>query len=284
MIYYGANDGMLHAVNGGFFDEKNDRFWKAQELSSEGYVTRTDSGPGLGTEMWAYVPYNLQPHMKCLTDLDYNEHHKYFVDKEPRIFDMQIDRNPIPFSVGRVCPRFCETRCRRILIDEPVSINHLKRFVADWCMEHEIDLKIPKDRPTGKRIAVIGGGPAGLTAAWFLTKKGHSVTIFEAAPKLGGALRYGFPDYKIPKDIVDYEVNAVLRMGINVQQSQKWGTDFTLQDLKDSGFDATFIAIGATVDVPFDVPCTDKDNVFTAVDFLRQINEGRKLDRSHCKK
>lgn len=189
-----------------------------------------------------------------------------------------MDRNPMPFSVGRVCPRFCETRCRRILIDEPVSINHLKRFVADWCMEHEIDLKIPKDKPTGKRIAVIGGGPAGLTAAWFLTKKGHSVTIFEAAPKLGGALRYGLPDYKIPKDIVDYEVNAILRMGINVQQSQKWGTDFTLQDLKDSGFDATFIAIGATVDVPFDVPCTDKENVFTAAKFLRQINEGRKLD------
>ena len=90
-----------------------------------------------------------------------------------------MDRNPLPFSVGRVCPRFCETRCRRILIDEPVSINHLKRFVADWCMKKEINLKIPKDKPTGKRIAVIGGGPAGLTAAWFLAKKGHEVTIFE---------------------------------------------------------------------------------------------------------
>jgi len=189
-----------------------------------------------------------------------------------------MERNPIPFSVGRVCPRFCETRCRRILIDEPVSINHLKRFVADWCMSNEIDLKIPKDKPTGKRIAVIGGGPAGLTVAWFLTRKGHEVTIFEAAPKLGGALRYGFPDYKIPKEIVDYEVNTILRMGINIRLSQKWGKDFTLQDLKDMGFDATFIGIGATVDVPFDVPCTDKENVYTATNFLRMINEGRKLD------
>ncbi len=189
-----------------------------------------------------------------------------------------MDRNPVPFSVGRVCPRFCETRCRRILIDEPVSINHLKRFVADWCMKNEIDLKIPKDKPTGKRIAVIGGGPAGLTAAWFLTKKGHDVTIFEAAPKLGGNLRYGFPDYKIPKEIVDYEVNSILRMGINVRLSQRWGTDFNLQDLKESGFDATFIGIGATVDVPFDVPCTDKEHVYTAANYLRMINEGRELE------
>ncbi|MCF6188015.1 MAG: FAD-dependent oxidoreductase, partial [Desulfobulbaceae bacterium] len=121
-----------------------------------------------------------------------------------------MDRNPVPFSVGRVCPRFCETRCRRILIDEPVSINHLKRFVADWCMANNIDLAIPKDKPTGRRIAVIGGGPAGLSAAFFLTRKGHDVTIFESEPKLGGALRYGFPEYKVPKEILDYEIKAIL--------------------------------------------------------------------------
>ncbi len=189
-----------------------------------------------------------------------------------------MERNPVPFSVGRVCPRFCETRCRRILVDEPVSINHLKRFVADWCMSREIDLKIPKEPATGKRIAVIGGGPAGLTAAFFLSRKGHQVTILEAAPMLGGALRYGFPEYKIPKDVLNYEINMILRMGISVRLSQKWGRDFTLQDLLDEGFDAVFIGIGTCVDQPLNIPCAVQDNVYTAYSFLRKVNEGRKIN------
>jgi len=189
-----------------------------------------------------------------------------------------MERNPVPFSVGRVCPRFCETRCRRLLVDDPIHINHLKRFVADWCMTHEINLNIPREKPTGRRIAVIGGGPSGLTAAYFLTRKGHDVTILEAAPKLGGALRYGFPEYKIPKEVLDYEINTILRMGISIRLNQKWGKDFTLQELRDQGFQAVFIGIGACVDEPLEIPCSRKPNVYTATDFLRMVNEGRKLE------
>lgn len=189
-----------------------------------------------------------------------------------------MERNPVPFSVGRVCPRFCETRCRRLLVDDPVHINHLKRFVADWCMSHEIKMNIPQDKPSGKRVAVIGGGPAGLTAAYFLTRKGHDVTIFEAAPKLGGALRYGLPEYKIPKDILDYEINTILRMGISIRLNQEWGKDYTLNDLQDQGFDATFIGIGAGVDEPLEIPCSEKPHVYTASRFLRMVNEGRTLE------
>jgi len=183
-----------------------------------------------------------------------------------------MERNPLPFSVGRVCPRFCETRCRRILVDEPVSINHLKRFVADWCMANKIDLKIPKEAPTGKRIAVIGGGPAGLSGAFYLARKGHDVTVFEAAPKLGGMLRYGIPEYKVPKDVLDYEITTILQVGISVRLGQKWGKDFTLQSLRDQGYDATLISIGAPVDQPLEIPGANLPGVIPASKFLHAVN------------
>ena len=188
-----------------------------------------------------------------------------------------MERNPFPFSVGRVCPRFCETRCRRILVDEPVSINHLKRFVADWCMTNHIDLQIPRERPTGKRVAVIGGGPAGLTGAYYLARKGHDVTLFEANPKLGGMLRYGIPTYKIDRKVLDYETNMILRMGISVRLSQKWGKDFTLQDLKDQGYSAILVAIGAGLDKPLEIPGGRLLKVMTATKVLRDAAEGKRI-------
>ncbi len=186
-----------------------------------------------------------------------------------------MERNPLPFSVGRVCPRFCETRCRRILVDDPVSINHLKRFVADWCMANKVDLRLGKGDATGKSIAVIGGGPAGLTAAYFLARKGHEVTIFEAAPKLGGMLRYGLPEYKIPRDVLDYEINTILRLGINVRLNQKWGLDFTLQDLQDQNFDSTLLTVGCQVDEPLDIPGATLGGVMPASLFLKEMAMGK---------
>jgi len=189
-----------------------------------------------------------------------------------------MERNPFPFSVGRVCPRFCETKCRRVLVDGPVAINHLKRFVADWCMSNNVDLNIPKGKSTGKKVAVIGGGPAGLSGAYYLSRKGHDVTVFESNPKLGGMLRYGFQEYKIPRKVLDYETDTILKMGISVAFNQKWGRDFTLQDLKDKGFDATLVAIGAGVDKPLDIPGSKNPKVHTAAKFLKEVSEGCSCD------
>ena len=189
-----------------------------------------------------------------------------------------MERNPFPFSVGRVCPRFCETKCRRVLVEEPIAINHLKRFVADWCMGNKIDLRISKEPSTGKKVAVIGGGPAGLTGAYFLARKGHEVTVYEAAPELGGMLRYGFPEFKIPKAVLDYEINTLLQLGIIVQTGQKWGADYTLQDLKDSGFDAILIAIGNPVDKPLEIPGQALSGVMGSSEFLKKITTGEDTD------
>jgi len=151
--------------------------------------------------------------------------------------------NPLPLSIGRVCVRDCEVACRRGIVDSPVAINYLKRFVADRDARSKWTPKTGV--ASGKRVAVIGGGPAGLSAAYYLRLKGHGVTIFEKWPKLGGMLRYGIPEYRLPKGVLDDEIAWILDLGVEVRTGQVLGRDFSLDDLKREGFDATFLAIGA---------------------------------------
>jgi homotetrameric NADPH-dependent glutamate synthase len=162
-----------------------------------------------------------------------------------RAIEVIKETNPLPLTCGRVCPHPCEERCRLGRVAEPVNINHLKRFVADYEMSSGVRITPYQAPDTGKRVAIIGGGPAGLTCAFFLARYGHRPAIFEAMPQLGGMLRYGIPEYRLPKAILDWEIEGILEMGVEVRTGVAMGTDFTIDSLKEEGYEAVFLGTGA---------------------------------------
>jgi len=188
------------------------------------------------------------------------------------------ERNPLILSCGRVCPHPCENYCRRGIEDEAVSINQLKRFVADFEMNSGKRLPIACAPDTGKKVAVIGGGPAGLSAAYFLRRLGHNATIFEAMPHLGGMIRYGIPEYRLPKEILDWEIQGLLNLGIEARVNVRMGEDFTMGDLAFEGYDAVFMGIGAWSDMRLGIDGEDLKGCYKAIDFLSRLSGGEKFD------
>ena len=186
-------------------------------------------------------------------------------------------RNPLLLACGRVCPHPCEDYCRRGIEDEPVSINQLKRFAADFEMNSGRHYPITCAPDTGKKVAVIGGGPAGLSCAYFLRRVGHGVTIFEAMPKLGGMIRYGIPEYRLPKKMLDWEIDSILNLGVPAKTDMKMGRDFTMKSLLEEGYDAIFLGIGAWQDYALKVKGEDLNGCFTGIDFLARIGLGEKV-------
>ena len=180
------------------------------------------------------------------------------------------DNIPLPASLGRVCPHPCEEKCRRGLIDEPVSIQWLKRFAADQDLMSE-EAFIPEcDPDTGKRVAIIGGGPMGLSAAYFLRQKGHDVTIFEAMPKAGGMLRYGIPEYRLPKEVLDEEILTISKMGVEIITDTKIGADIPFETVRED-FDAVLLGIGAWISTGVGCKGEDAEGVIGGIDFLRRV-------------
>jgi len=179
------------------------------------------------------------------------------------------ETNPLPLICGRVCVRKCEVACRRGRVEEAVAINDLKRYVADWDLAHPYIPEL-KSR-NGKRVAVVGGGPSGLTCAYFLRREGYSVTIFEALPQLGGMLRYGIPEYRLPKNILDQEINWLLGLGIDARTNVRLGGDFNLSDLLQNGYQATFLGMGAHKATPMGIEGEGGPGVLPGVDFLRSV-------------
>ncbi|MFW9735245.1 formate dehydrogenase subunit alpha [Vibrio parahaemolyticus] len=175
---------------------------------------------------------------------------------------------PMPLSIGRVCPAFCESECRRSLVDEPIAIRQLKRHAADADLAaHEA--YVPEKKPAKHRkIAVVGSGPGGLTAGYYLSNEGYDVTVFESMPKAGGWLRYGIPEYRLPKDILDKEIELMCRNGMQVETNKKLGVDFTLSQLSED-YDAVCLAVGASQAVEMNYSGSDLDGCYLGVDYLK---------------
>ncbi len=179
--------------------------------------------------------------------------------------------NPLPAVCGRICPHPCETLCYRGGQDEPIAIEELKRFVADRDLFSE-DPYIPEKKPPkNKRVAIIGSGPAGLTASYYLAIEGYEVVVFEAMDKPGGMLQYGIPSFRLDKRIVEKEIEIIKKLGVSFKTEVFWGKDFTLSGLKRDGFDAIFIAVGACKPIELGIPGEHLRNVYHGVDFLKAI-------------
>ena len=182
--------------------------------------------------------------------------------------------NPLPAVCGLICEHPCEVRCRRTMVDDPVNIRGLKRFAAD----HAGDVPLPVPAvATGKKVAVIGGGPGGISAAYYLTLMGHEVTIFEQRKKLGGMLRYGIPNYRLPREELDREINHLLSLGIHVKTEVTVGEDPNIADLREE-YDAVYIAIGAHIDRKIGIEGEEAQGVISAVELLREIGDDEMPD------
>lgn len=185
------------------------------------------------------------------------------------------EHNPLPSVCGRVCTRPCEVSgCRRTLLDEPVGIDYIKRYIADLDLAGGETWRPDPGPVTGKRVAVVGAGPAGLSAAYYLAVRGHAVSIFEAQPEPGGMLRYGIPEYRLPKQVLDLEIAQILGLGATLHTNQALGRDFTIASLRDEGFDAVFLGIGAWRSSLMRVENENSAGVVPGIDFLRDVGLG----------
>ena len=181
------------------------------------------------------------------------------------------ETNPLPAIHGRVCYHPCEDGCNRAEVDEPVKIHATERFLGDMAIEHNWEAAV-HPQPSGKRILVVGSGPAGLSAAYHLTRLGHGVEIYEGAERPGGMMRYGIPAYRLPRVILDAEIERIEAMGVRIHLNRK--VTNLKQEKEDGGFDAVFTAVGAHIATQVDIPARDASKILDAVSFLKGVESG----------
>jgi NADPH-dependent glutamate synthase beta subunit-like oxidoreductase/Pyruvate/2-oxoacid:ferredoxin oxidoreductase delta subunit len=183
------------------------------------------------------------------------------------------EANPFPSIMGRVCPAPCETGCNRNEVEDHVGINSVEHYLGEWAIQNKLGFTAPEKR-SGKKVAVIGGGPAGLSCAYQLALKGHEVTVFDEREYLGGMMRYGIPGFRTPREVLDAEIQRILDLGVKARLKCRVGTDVTLEQLR-KDFDAIFLGMGAQAGRALPIADAEASNVVTATSFLRAFNDGR---------
>jgi NADH-quinone oxidoreductase subunit F len=189
-------------------------------------------------------------------------------------YNLIRQRLPFPSICGRICHHPCEAKCRRGQVDDPLAIKHLKRFVTDWALEHDVEYTPQLKGGKKEKIAIIGAGPAGLSAAYDLTREGYQVTVFESLPIAGGMVMVGVPRYRLAKELVEKEIEAIEKMGVVIKLNSK------IEDVNalfDEGYNAVFIATGAHKGLRLNIPGEDLDSVYQCVELLRRINLGEEV-------
>ena len=190
-------------------------------------------------------------------------------------FSRVVEANPFPAIMGRVCPAPCEDGCNRNEVEDHVGINSVEQFIGDYALQNK--LKLPAaGAETGKKVAIIGGGVAGLTVAYQLRLLGHACTVFESQDKLGGMARFGIPDYRIPREGIEGEIARIIELGVEVRNNTKVGVDVSIEELREQ-FDVVYVGIGAQHGSALPVPGGDAPNVISGVSFLEAYNQGRLL-------
>ncbi|WP_165313381.1 formate dehydrogenase subunit alpha [Vibrio ziniensis] len=212
----------------------------------------------------------------CPAHVDIQTYLHHIAKGEPQKAIEVIKKHlPLPASIGRVCPAFCESECRRSVVDEPIAIRHLKRHAADIDLDAE-PYQADIQPNNGKKVAIVGAGPGGLACGYYLSLLGFSTTVYEEMPKAGGWLRYGIPEYRLPKDVLDKEIELLTQTGLQIHCNQKIGENYTLAQLEDD-YDAVCLAIGASLAVSSDYPGSNLGGCYLGVDYLKDAAIERKL-------